>query len=198
MSAPKADHLRRRDYRRETESDAELQKEADKAKQEAYKELMKQREARVAPQSDAEIVDYLLDTSAEEMQYETVRCRPLITENFFAYLGQQIGQERFASPPNEDRVAELEGLRDFLADAIVKIDEQAKKMAAPKERLTQLLSSKDKRATLLEMAGGGQLDDALLKLLQQNIDAARAAGQEDPAQFMEKIRDAAKRFTLKT
>lgn len=110
-------------------------------------------------------------------------------------------------------------------------------MAAPKERLTQLLSSKDKRATLLEMAGesvrqpsgtntqliikfaavsmpkcfknhtsllkyadagGGQLDDALLKLLQQNIDAARAAGQEDPAQFMEKIRDAAKRFTLKT
>ena len=45
--------------------------------------------------------------------------------------------------------------------------------------------------------GDNEIDDVLLRLLQQNIDAARMAGQEQPAQYMEKLRDAAKRFTLK-
>ena len=47
------------------------------------------------------------------------------------------------------------------------------------------------------LTGNNEIDEGLLKLLQQNIDAARAAGQEQPVQFMEKIRDAARRFMLK-
>jgi len=37
----------------------------------------------------------------------------------------------------------------------------------------------------------------LLNLLKQNADAARAAGQPEPAEFMEKIRDAARKFLIK-
>lgn len=37
------------------------------------------------------MIEYLLSTTSEEMEYETVRCRPLITEDFFTFLGQQIG-----------------------------------------------------------------------------------------------------------
>ena len=46
------------------------------------------------------------------------------------------------------------------------------------------------------VAGDNEIDESLLKLLQQNIDAAKAAGQEQPVMFMEKIRDAARRFML--
>ena len=48
-------------------------------------------QARVAPTTHAQLVEYLLGTVSEEMEYETVRCRPLITQDFFAFLGQQIG-----------------------------------------------------------------------------------------------------------
>ncbi len=42
-----------------------------------------------------------------------------------------------------------------------------------------------------------QIDEPLLNLLKQNPDAARAAGQPEPAEFMEKIRDAARKFLIK-
>ena len=45
-------------------------------------------------------------------------------------------------------------------------------------------------------AGANQIDKPLLDLLQQNIDAARSAGQEQPALFMEKIKAAAQRYRL--
>ena len=51
-------------------------------------------QARATPQTHAELVNYLLDTAGEEMEYETVRCRPLITDEFFTYLGQQIGMNQ--------------------------------------------------------------------------------------------------------
>jgi hypothetical protein len=41
-----------------------------------------------------------------------------------------------------------------------------------------------------------EIDAALLDLLQQNIEAARIAGQEEPAKFMEKVRQAAMKFTV--
>ncbi len=45
-------------------------------------------------------------------------------------------------------------------------------------------------------AGNNEIDNGLLDLLQENIDAAKAAGQPEPAQFMEKVRDAAKKFVM--
>lgn len=51
--------------------------------------------------------------------------------------------------------------------------------------------------TLIACAETNQIDEPLLNLLKQNADAARAAGQEEPAKFMEKIRDAAQKFLIK-
>lgn len=65
-----------------------------------------------------------------------------------------VGQERFGKVVNEDRLAELEGLRDFLRDGVQQVDAQTQKLAAPVDRMKQLLTAKDKKAMLLEMAGG--------------------------------------------
>ncbi|KAK9805770.1 hypothetical protein WJX73_007953 [Symbiochloris irregularis] len=196
LAAPKGGHLSRRETAKEIESDKELQKQADRAREEGRQETLDKREARQRPATQEQLVEYLLNTEAEEMEYETVRCRPLITDEFFTHLGSEIGKQRFASRPDEGKVAELEGLRDFLATTVAQIDEKAKNMAAPKDRLLRLLQAQDKKAMLLQMAGDNEIDDVLLKLLQQNIDAARSAGQEQPAVFMEKIRDAARRYML--
>lgn len=63
------------------------------------------------------------------------------------------GEERFSKVPNEGRVAELEALQEFLKDAVAVFDAQQATIVAPLDRMKRLLQSKDKRATLLEMAG---------------------------------------------
>lgn len=45
-------------------------------------------------------------------------------------------------------------------------------------------------------AGNGEIDQGLFDLLQQNIDGARAAGQQQAAEFMEKVLVAAKRYSV--
>ena len=45
-------------------------------------------------------------------------------------------------------------------------------------------------------AGDNQIDQPLLDLLQQNIAAAKAGGQNDAATFMEKVHDAARKFIM--
>lgn len=55
---------------------------------------------------------------------------------------------------NDERVAELESLLEFLGPAITALDEVTAKAAEPAERLRKLLQAQDKRETLLEMAGG--------------------------------------------
>lgn len=46
------------------------------------------------------------------------------------------------------------------------------------------------------LAGSNQIDKPLLDLLQQNIDAAKGAGHADAAVFMERVRDAARKYML--
>lgn len=45
-------------------------------------------------------------------------------------------------------------------------------------------------------AGDNEIDDGMLHLLQQNIDGARAAGQEQAAEFMTKLQEAARKYKL--
>lgn len=52
-------------------------------------------------------------------------------------------------------MAELEALQEFLKDAVAAFDAQQATIVAPLDRMKLLLTSKDKRATLLEMAGAG-------------------------------------------
>lgn len=67
------------------------------------------------------------------------------------------GEQRFAKVSNEDRLAELESLQEFLGPALAALDEVTAKAAAPAERVRRLLQAPDKRATLLEMAGGFEI-----------------------------------------
>lgn len=68
-------------------------------------------------------------------------------------LASFAAEQRFANPPNENRLAELESLRDFLKETLTLLDKRTQEMAAPAERLKALLMSKDKKAAILEMAG---------------------------------------------
>ena len=51
---------------------------------------------------------------------------------------------------------------------------------------------------IAQMAGDNEIDDDLIALLDQNIEAARKAGQEEAADFMKRVRDAANRFVIAT
>lgn len=68
-------------------------------------------------------------------------------------LALAAAEQRFANPPNENRLAELESLREFLKETLTLLDKRTQEMAAPAERLKALLMSKDKKAAILEMAG---------------------------------------------
>lgn len=197
LRAPEGNHIARRTMSKQIQDNKELQADLAKREAEVKAEMEQKRQARQQPTSQAEVVEYLLSTETAEMQYETARCRPHLDKAFFTYLDRQIAEQRFANPPNENRLAELETLRDFLKQTVALIDKRTKEIAAPAERLRTLLMSKDKKATILEMAETNQIDEDLLNLLKQNADAARAAGQPEPAQFMEKIRDAAQKFLIK-
>ena len=58
---------------------------------------MPRMQARKLPTTHAEAVDFFLETEGGEMEFEAARCRPMLTEDFFAYLKQQIG-ERSQAP----------------------------------------------------------------------------------------------------
>ncbi len=46
------------------------------------------------------------------------------------------------------------------------------------------------------MAAANEIDQALVDLLQQNIDAAKAANQTAPAEFMEKVKVAVAKYLV--
>ena len=79
--------------------------------------------------------------------------------------------------PDEDRLAELEALREYLTAAVAALDTAAASVAAAPARLRKLMEARDKKATLLDMAGAGEIDRALIDLMDQNIAGAAAAKQ---------------------
>ena len=48
-------------------------------------------QSREVPPDDHDLVNFLLDTEAMEMDYEVARCRPRLTAEFFALLDRKIG-----------------------------------------------------------------------------------------------------------
>ena len=65
------------------------------------------------------------------------------------------GKERFAARPDDARVAELQGLRDFASQAVQDLDKKMEGLAAPRERVMKLLQAQDKKGMLLQMQGEG-------------------------------------------
>lgn len=132
------------------------------------------------------------------LQFEVARCRPQLTAEFFKQLDNLVGQERFAPKPDEERLAELETLRQYLEEAREAVDKAVQANISAVDRMKKLLSAPDKKAMILEMAEANEIDVALLDLLQSNIEAARAAGQDQAVQFMEKVKNAAAKFLVTT
>ena len=130
------------------------------------------------------------------MEFEVSRYRPMLDESFFRHLDSLVGGLRFSTgeDKDEDGLAELEGLRDYLTQATKLVDQAVTKVSSAKDRVTKLLTSRDKKELILQMAENNEIDHAFMIALDSNIKAARIAGQEEPAKFMEKVRDACMKF----
>jgi len=206
--------------------DKEFAKAVERVSSDEQKAAMLRRASREPPAAgDAPaLVEFFLDTVAEDMEYEVARCRPLCTPGFFRELDAMLGQARFgggggggggalldassaadlaaaaAAPgfgePDADRVAELETLRTYLEAAVEAVDAAVRATATAADRMRALLEAKDKRAAILALAEANQIDRALVDLLQTSADAAREAGQEGAAAFMEKVRGAVGKYLI--
>jgi hypothetical protein len=68
-------------------------------------------------------------------------------------------QERFAAKPDEERLIELETLRQYLEEGKEAVDIAVASNISAVERMKKLLTAPDKKAMILEMAevGGWQL-----------------------------------------
>ena len=157
-------------------------------------ERQDRRDARTPPTDNYDLIEYFLNMDTEDMEYEVARCRPQMDKEFFAVIDKLAGVERLSPTPDEDRLAELDTLREFLSKSVEAVDNATQALAAAPARFMKLMQSKDKKATLLEMAGEGEIDQALMDLMDQNIAGAKAAGQDEAAEFMEKVQNAARRF----
>ncbi|KAG1655383.1 hypothetical protein FOA52_006973 [Chlamydomonas sp. UWO 241] len=166
------------------------------AEEDDRQEIVMRRESRGVAETNEEIVEYFMNTVAVDMDFEIVRYRPKLTEGFFKHLDNNIGALKFSmdSEDDKDTLNELEALREYLTSAVKSVDAALGAMASAKDRVAKLLSSRDKKEEILSMAEKGEIDQALMDLLAQNIQAARAAEQEDAAGFMEKVMRACAKY----
>lgn len=174
---------------KEVEMEKKEEEEAKKEYEKAREELEAAREAREQPTTHEELVAYFFATEFNEMEYEIVKQRPLLTDDFFAYLKKAEEEEA-----DDDEKGKLEALFTVTSDFVGFVDQTTRAMLSPLERLKKLLESKDKRAMILEMVDKDELDLNLMALLKTNINTARANGQDDAVLFMEKIYNACAKF----
>jgi hypothetical protein len=193
---PAEDLIARRLLQKQVQSNKELAALVSQTQNIAEQQALARRMSRTPPADSEALMEYFLNTLAEDMEYEVARCRPQLNTEFFRMLDKRIGNERFATPPDEEALAELETLRDYLTAMSTYVDKAIQRTASAVDRMKKLLSSKDKKACILEMAEANEIDQPLLELLRQNATAARMAGQDDAAKFMEKVMAAASKYIV--
>lgn len=81
-------------------------------------ELEEQRASRFVPSEPNLLIDFFLETEADEMDYEIARCRNLLDDEFFKTLATNISIEKMRPQADEDRLAELEGLQMYLVSGV--------------------------------------------------------------------------------
>lgn len=188
---PQTGHLARLEFKRRLDKDAE----AKEAYQRHLKEEKERREAlrqsRVIPDSDEELIEYFLDTEAQEIEYEIARLRPRLNDDFFRQLQSELGQLRFAMAKTEemeDRLFELEALQKALLEGTEAYDKMQSELVKARQSLTKIFTSKDVNSTLLEMVEQNELNISLVTLLDENIASAHRSNQKQAAEYMEKLR----------
>ncbi|XP_031501873.1 uncharacterized protein LOC116265426 isoform X1 [Nymphaea colorata] len=193
LGPPQGGHIARLEFKKRLEKDANATEDFQRQVREERRRRAEKRQARVVPETDAGLVEYFLDTEAQEIEFEIARLRPRLTKEFFAHVELEIGQLRFAvtkTKDMEDRLIELEAMHKVLVEGIDAYDKMQGDLVLAKERLSRILQSKDKKATLLDMVEKNEINRSLLTLLDQNIASAHENEQKQAAEFMEKIRSA--------
>ncbi|XP_077235481.1 dimethylallyl, adenosine tRNA methylthiotransferase [Tasmannia lanceolata] len=197
LGPPKTGHIARREFQKRLEKDSDAREAFDRQVREEQERRRALREARVVPDTIEELIEYFLDTEARELEYEMARLRPRLNKDFFNHLQFELGQLRFAvskTKEMEDRLIELEAMQKVLLEGTEAYDKMQADLVLARERLTKLLQSEDKKATLLEMLERNELDRSLLTLLDENIANAHKYNQKQAAEFMEKIRSAVLKY----
>jgi hypothetical protein len=111
-------HIARRFAFKQAESKEDMEKELGKQQEAALAEAEKRRVAITVPTEPAELVDLFFTCHAEDMEYFVAKARPRLGSSFFAAVDAAIGEQRFLDDPDEDRIAELEGLRAFVTQTL--------------------------------------------------------------------------------
>lgn len=193
LGPPSTGHIARREFQRRLEKDAGAREEFKRQVVEEKERLRNLRATRVVPDTPAGLIEYFLDTEAQELEFEIARLRPRLDDEFFSRVKFEIGQLRFAvakTEEMEDRMIELEALQKALLEGIEAYDKLQANIVKARERLTKILTSKDIKATLLDMLERNELNKSLLTLLDENIASAHRSNQKEAADFMEKLRGA--------
>ncbi|XP_022759076.1 uncharacterized protein LOC111305628 isoform X2 [Durio zibethinus] len=124
--------------------------------------------AKEIPDTPGELIEYFLDTEAQEIEFKIARLRQRLDEEFFSHLKFEIGQIRFAvskTEDMEDRLIELEALQKALQEGTEAYDKMQADLIAAKKSLTNILTSKDIKATKQAVAFMEKVRAAVLKYL---------------------------------
>lgn len=201
------DHISRRMRLRNDEKIQQVEAEKKELGQKVMQEVTARREQRVLPKDEdgpEGLLQYLLETVTDDLAFEITRMRPSLNADFDAHLDGLIEAELAAqdviepgegeAPPSMHRNYEV--LKALIQITFAKIDATTEFLTAPIDRLKKLLSSKDKKAMILEMAGNNEIDEELLVLIKTNQTDAQTAGADQVAEFLGKIHDECARFVM--
>ncbi|KAL5748542.1 hypothetical protein ACOSP7_025582 [Xanthoceras sorbifolium] len=197
LGTPQTGHIARLEFKRRLEKDSEAREAFEQHVREEKERRRALRQSRVVPDTPAELIEYFLDTEAQEIEFEIARLRPLLNNEFFSHVQFELGQLRFAvskTQDMEDRLIELEALQKALLEGTEAYDKMQVDLITAKKSLTKILTSKDVKATLLEMVEQNELNRSLLALLDENIANAQKGDQKQAAAFMEKVRAAVLKY----
>ncbi|XP_054775916.1 uncharacterized protein LOC129284453 [Prosopis cineraria] len=197
LGPPQTGHLARLEFKRRLERDAEAREAFELQVRQEKERRQALRQSRVVPDTLEELVEYFLDTEAQDIEFEIARMRPSLNEEFFEHLQLELGKLRFAvskTQDMEDRLIELEALQKALQEGTEAYDKMQNELITARASLSRILSSKDVKATLLEMVERNEINRSLLALLDENIANAHEGNQKQAAEFMEKLRGAVVKY----
>ncbi|XP_011081195.1 uncharacterized protein LOC105164278 isoform X1 [Sesamum indicum] len=193
LGPPQSGHIARLEFKKRLEKDSEAREAFERQVREEKERMRALRESRVIPDTIEKLVEYFLDTEAQEIEFEIARLRPRLNEEFFSHLKLELGKLRFAvskTQDMEDRVIELEALQKALQEGIEAYDRMQSELVSARKNLMKLFTSDDVKATLLDLVEQNELNRSLLTLLDENIANAYQGNQIQAAEYMEKIRGA--------
>ncbi|KAH1267449.1 hypothetical protein GmHk_01G002674 [Glycine max] len=142
--------------------------------------------SRDVPDTPQYLIEYFLDTEAQEIEFEIARMRPRLNEEFFAQLKFELTKHRFLHM--EDRQIELEALEKAIQEGLGLLEYKL----TPCSYL--LIQKPMTRCKLLEMVEKNEINRSLLALQDENIASAQKGNQKQAAEYMEKLRGAVLRY----